>query len=76
MHETLDNHYQSILDQPIPMLNDLSPREAARTEKELVIQWLKNLDNMEERRARDEKLPVYSSAWIWEELGMRPEKVY
>jgi hypothetical protein len=31
--ETLERHYRGLLDQPVPMLGDVSPRKAARSNK-------------------------------------------
>ncbi len=78
IHDMLDKHYQGILDSPIPVLNDLSPREAARSceNRHLVIDWLKKLENSEEKRARKDNLTVYSVQWIWEELRLVSERVH
>ena len=47
VHEVLDKQYRAVLDQPVPMLGDLSPRTAARTAsgRERVAVWLKHLEN-------------------------------
>jgi len=31
IHETLDRHYRGLLDEPVPMLGNMSPRKAAKT---------------------------------------------
>jgi len=67
-----DEHYRQTLDEPLPALGDKTPREAVKTEKgrEEVIDWLKNLENNEQRRAASQKQKPYDSVWMWEELGL------
>src|SRR5208337_3048075 len=47
VHEALDKHYRASLDEPTPMLGNVSPRAAARTAKgrEDLVVWLKHLEN-------------------------------
>jgi hypothetical protein len=44
---TLDRHYRDLLDQPIPMLGNKSPRVAAKTAsgRTKVVDWLKMVEN-------------------------------
>ena len=53
IHSYLDDHYRRTLDDPLPMLDGKSLREAAATRKgrARVIDWLKQLENTEHRRA-------------------------
>ena len=53
IQHTLDQHYRRVLDEPVPALGDKTPRQCARSKKghELVIEWLKHLENNELRRA-------------------------
>ena len=70
-HEHLDHHYRETLDQPIPALDDKTPRQASRSAagKKKVINWLKSIEN---RSARQTGSPVaeYDFSWIWDELGL------
>jgi hypothetical protein len=72
LREFKDRHYRSILDEPVPMVGDVSPREAVLTEegRERVTEWLKYLENSETRRARVEGERPYDFAWMWQELGI------
>ncbi len=71
-HPYLERHYRRSLDEPIPMLGDESPRAAVRSAdgREKVITWLKYLENMEDRGARDAGRPVFDFTWMWRELGI------
>jgi hypothetical protein len=73
VHEMLDSHYRAVLDQPVPMLGDLSPRTAARTAsgRERVAVWLKHLENRS-RQPPDSADPIttYDFAWLWQALNV------
>lgn len=47
VHDMLDKQYRALLDEPVPMLGDLSPRAAARSAKgrQNVAAWLKHIEN-------------------------------
>jgi hypothetical protein len=47
VHDMLDKQYRALLDEPVPMLGDLSPRAAARSAKgrRNVAAWLKHIEN-------------------------------
>lgn len=64
----LTSHYRKALDEAIPMLNGLSPREcaAAPALHEDVINWLKELENSD---GRSPSAP-YDFGWIWDELKL------
>ena len=68
----LDDHYRRTLDDPLPMLDGKTLREAARTRtgRPQVIDWLKELENIEHRRAAHEGHRPYDTAWLWRELGI------
>ena len=76
MHAYLDEHYRCTLDEPLPVLDGKSPREAAATAKgrRRVIDWLKQLENAEHRRAVQQGYRPYDTAWIWRELGIEPPR--
>jgi len=52
MTEFLDRHYRRVIDEPLPALGNVSPREAVRTAegRKKVVGWLKYLENGESRR--------------------------
>jgi hypothetical protein len=72
IHNMLDQHYRQCLDEPIPALGDKTPRQCAKNKKdrEKVIEWLKQLENNELRRAADQGQAPYDSRWMWEELKL------
>lgn len=73
VHATLDRHYRDLLDNPIPMLGNVSPRTAAKTTKGRgkVVAWLKTLENHSTRLAdRKNAMATYDVTWLWTELGV------
>jgi hypothetical protein len=73
IHDSLDRHYRNLLDQPIPMLGNKSPRAAVRTAKGRVkvVDWLKTLENhAAESAGRNGEIANYSFGWLWAELGV------
>lgn len=74
VHDHLDRHYRRVLDEQLPALGEKTPRQAAKGRGKCrgeVVDWLKGLDNMEHRRAREQGHAVYDTGWIWRELGIR-----
>ena len=71
-HNFLDQHYRQSLDEPIPMLENKTPRQCSRSKKgrEKVIEWLKHLENNELRRAAHQGQAPYDSSWMWAELKL------
>ena len=71
VHAMLDKHYRALLDEPIDMLGDISPRAASRSAKgrEKIAVWLKHLENRS-RHADDRNAPMatYDFTWLWREL--------
>ena len=61
-----------MLDEPIPALGNKTPRQCARSKKdrERIIEWLKDLENNELRRAAREGQAPYDSRWLWDELKL------
>ena len=47
IHQCMDKHYRRMLDQPVPMLGNRSPRNAVKTDagRQKVVAWLKTLEN-------------------------------
>jgi hypothetical protein len=73
IHDSVDRHYRDLLDQPISMLGNKSPRAAVRTAKGRVkvVDWLKTLENHAAKSAgRNGEIANYSFNWIWTELGV------
>jgi len=72
VHDTLDRHYRAVLDQPVPALGDVSPRESARTTegRERLVGWLKGLENSNARLEPGSAIASYDARWLWEELGV------
>lgn len=67
----LGEHYRKWLDDKIPALGGKTPREAARDfgGREQLVALLKDLENREARRAKDEGIS-YDARWLWRELGI------
>ena len=72
IHAMLDDHYRRTLDEPIPMLGGKTLRRAVETKKgrEEAIDWLKQLENIEHRKAVGTGQKAYDTSWIWRELGI------
>ena len=72
IHDSLDRHYRNLLDQPIPVLGNKSPRAAVRTAKGRikVVDWLKTLENHAAKPGRSAEIANYSFSWLWTVLGV------
>jgi hypothetical protein len=72
----MDTHYLKCLDDKIPVLNDKTPRECAKTKsgRKKVIEWLKYLENQELKRANKAHIEPYDFTWMWRELGLEREE--
>jgi hypothetical protein len=72
VHATLDKQYRVLLDEPVPMLGNLSPRAAARTSlgRERVVVWLKHLENRSRQHEAANPMSTYDFAWLWRELNV------
>ncbi len=64
----LTSHYRKTLDEAIPMLNGLSPRQCAADPAlhDEVINWLKQLENSDGRSPG----ATYDFGWMWDELKL------
>jgi hypothetical protein len=71
-HAFLDKYYADLLDQPVPVLGNISPRRASRTAKgrEKLVTWLKLMENMGAKRDADSPMANYDYGWIWQALGV------
>ena len=73
IHEHLDRHYRATLDQPIPTLGNVSPREAVRSApgRAKVVDWLKYMENHAAKTGGGaDPIASYDFRWIWRELGV------
>jgi len=70
VHATLDKQYRALLEQPVPMLGNLTPRAAARTNsgREKLAVWLKHLENRSRQPEATDPMATYDFAWLWREL--------
>lgn len=66
---SLDQHYRKILDEPIPALNNRTPRDCSldKDQHTILLQWLKGLEN---NTAVVPHMSRYDFKWMWEELGL------
>ncbi len=76
MRDFLDDHYRRTLDDPLPILDGKTPRQAVKTKKGRgqVIEWLKYLENSEHRRADGDGQEPYDMTWMWRELKLEGER--
>ena len=73
IHDGLDRHYRDLLDQPIPVLGNKSPRAAVKTAKgrAKVVDWLKTLENHTVIfDGSNDEMASYNFNWLWMELGV------
>jgi hypothetical protein len=70
--EYYDRHYRRILDEPIPVLGNISPRKAAASAEERgkAVDWIKSVENNHTRQALADPTLHYDCGWIWDELGL------
>ena len=76
VHAAMELHYRQQLEEPIPALGDISPRQAARTEtgRKKVVSWLKTLENYTGRVSKDDPMTTYDFSWMWTELGVEHQR--
>src|SRR5215212_9471237 len=71
VHAMLDKHCRALIDEPISMLGDISPRAASRSTKgrEKIAVWLKHLENRYRHAdGRSGPMATYDFTWLWREL--------
>lgn len=70
IRENLERHYAKLLDEQVPMLGNITPRQAAKTAKgrRKLVDWLKVLEN----GALRDTSPMggYDLTWMWNALGI------
>jgi hypothetical protein len=73
IHDQMDRHYRSVLDEPVPALGGSTPRAAVETDdgRAMVVEWLKLMENSTARAGKQNSaMASYSFVWLWEELGL------
>jgi hypothetical protein len=73
IHDQLDRHYRSVLDEPVPALGGETPRAAVETEsgRVKVAEWLKLMENRTAKSGEhNSAMASYSFNWLWTELGI------
>ncbi len=70
--ELFQQHYQKWVDQPVPALDDRSPREAAKIPalRRRLERILGDMEGQYER-ATERGEPAFDPSWLWETLGLR-----
>jgi hypothetical protein len=68
----LESHYRSVLDEPVPMLGNVTPREAGKTNKgrARLAEWLKVFESNSARIEPGSAMEGYDFSWMWTELGI------
>ena len=73
IHNMMDQHYLETLNQPVGMLDNLTPRKAAESAKgrKKLVEWLKLIENRSGQQPNDaDPMATYDFSWIWAELGV------
>ncbi|TCU08386.1 hypothetical protein [Rhizobium sullae] len=73
VHQFMDRQYRETLDQPVGMLGNKTPRQAAKSaaSRQKVAEWLKYLENQSSRQPNPaDPMATYSFEWMWHELGV------
>ena len=73
VHQFMDRQYRETLDQPVGMLGNKTPRQAAKSAagRQKVVEWLKYLENQSANQPdRADPMATYSFEWMWKELGV------
>jgi hypothetical protein len=68
----VDRYYMHLIDEPVPMLGNVTPRRAAKSAKgrEKLVAWLKLLENGAARHGSGSPMAGYDVTWMWEKLGV------
>jgi hypothetical protein len=73
IHDQMNRHYRSVLDEPVPVLGDETPRAAVKTERGRVkvAEWLKMMENRTAKSGdHNSAMARYNFSWLWTELGI------
>ncbi|PYD78885.1 hypothetical protein CFR80_15855 [Komagataeibacter oboediens] len=71
--QMLERHYRQVLDEPVPALGDMTPRQAVLTAsgRKKVAIWLKDIENTTVRaQGSGGAMAAYDFGWMWHELGI------
>lgn len=71
--QMLERHYRQVLDEPVPALGDMTPRQAVQTAsgRKKVAIWLKDIENTTVRaQGSGGAMAAYDFGWMWHELGI------
>ena len=71
IHQFMDRQYRETLDQPVGMLGNKTPRQAAKSAagRKKVAEWLKYLENQSAKQPNAaDPMATYSFEWMWHEL--------
>jgi hypothetical protein len=68
----MNRYYMNLLDEPVPMLSNMTPRRAARSAKgrDKLVAWLKLLENSAAKHESGTAMADYDVTWMWKELGV------
>jgi hypothetical protein len=68
----MDRYYMNLLDEPVPMLGNMTPRRAAKSAKgrAKLVAWLKLLENGAARQEPVSPMAGCDLSWMWTELGI------
>jgi hypothetical protein len=71
LHKYYEDHYRAWVDQPVPALDNLTPRHAAQDQRRRpkLITLLKEFENRAAHDAKEGR-PSYDFTWMWKELGL------
>jgi len=73
IHDQMDRHYRSVLDEPVPVLGGETPRAAVKTEsgRVKVAEWVKMMENQTAKSGdHNSAMASYNFSWLWTELGI------
>lgn len=70
--EVLERHYRKTLDDVVPVLGNMTPRQAVRTAagRRAVAAWLKQIESTTAALGRAEVTSSFNFDWMWDELGI------
>lgn len=72
VHQFMDRQYRETFDQPVGMLGNKTPRQAAKSAagRQKVAEWLKYLENQSATQPDPASHGNLSFEWMWKELGV------
>ena len=68
----IDRYYMNLLDEPVPILGNMTPRRPAKSAKgrEKLVAWLKLLENGAAHHDSGSSMADCDFSWMWAELGI------